>query len=120
MKIAVTSTGSDLKSQMDPRFGRAVYFIIADSDTMDFIVVENSQNRNLNQGAGIQAGKTIVDNGAEVLITGYCGPKAFMVLERAGIKIISGAEGCIEDVIRDFKMGKLKESQTPNVNGHWV
>jgi predicted Fe-Mo cluster-binding NifX family protein len=120
MKIAVTSTGPDLKSQMDPRFGRAAYFIIADSDTMEFKVVENSENRNLTQGAGIQAGKTLVDNGAEVLITGYCGPKAFMVLERASIKIISGAEGCIEDVIRDFKAGKLKESQTANVGGHWV
>jgi predicted Fe-Mo cluster-binding NifX family protein len=82
--------------------------------------VENSQNRNLTQGAGIQAGKTIVDNGVEVLITGYCGPKAFTVLESAGIKMVSGAEGCVEDVITNYKEGKLKESQTPNADGHWV
>ncbi len=120
MKIAVTSTGSNLKSEMDPRFGRAAYLIIVDPDTMEFKVLENSQNRNLSQGAGIQAGKTIVDNGAEVLITGFVGPKAFVVLESAGIKIVSGAEGRVEDVIRDFKAGKLKESQTANVEGHWV
>jgi predicted Fe-Mo cluster-binding NifX family protein len=120
MKIAVTSTGPDIKSEMDPRFGRAAYFIIVDPDTMEYSVVENSQNMNLTQGAGIQAGKTIVDNGAEVLITGYCGPKAFMVLENAGIKTISGAKGRVEDIIRDFKEGKLKETQAPNVDGHWA
>jgi predicted Fe-Mo cluster-binding NifX family protein len=120
MKIAVTSTGPDVTSEMDPRFGRAAYFIIVDSETMEIKALENSQNRNLTQGAGIQAGKTIIDNGVEVLITGYCGPKAFKVLESAGIKTVSGAEGRVEDVIRDFKAGKLKESNTPNADGHWV
>jgi predicted Fe-Mo cluster-binding NifX family protein len=119
MKIAVTSTGPDLKSEMDPRFGRAAYFIIVDSATMEFKVVENSEGMNLTQGAGIQAGKTIVDNGVEVLITGYCGPKAFKVLESAGVKTVSGANGRVEDIIRDFKAGKLKETQAPNADGHW-
>ncbi len=120
MKIAVTSTGPDLKSELDPRFGRAAYLIIVDSDTLEFKVLENSENRNLVQGAGIQAGKTIIDNGAEVLITGFCGPKAFMVLKSAGIKTISGANGSVEDAIRDFNAGKLKESQAPNADGHWA
>jgi predicted Fe-Mo cluster-binding NifX family protein len=119
MKIALTSTGKDLKSEMDPRFGRAAYFIIVDLDTMEYKTLENSQNMNLPQGAGIQAGKTIVDNGAEILITGFCGPKAFKVLESAGIKTIVGAEGRIEDVIHDFKTGKLKSAQASNVEGHW-
>ena len=120
MKIAVTSSGPDLKSEMDPRFGRAAYLIIVDSDTLEFKVLENSENRNLTQGAGIQAGKTIIENGAEVLITGYCGPKAFMVLESAGIKTYSGAQGLVEDVIKAFKAGKLKESQNPDAQGHWM
>lgn len=120
MKIAVTSTGPDLKSEMDPRFGRAAYLIIVDPDTMQFKALENTENRNLTQGAGIQAGKTIVENGAEVLITGYCGPKAFMVLQSAGVKTFSGAQGHVEDVIKDFKSGKLKETQNPNTEGHWV
>ena len=61
MKIAVSSTSKDMESQLDPRFGRASYFIIMDLETMAFEVVENSQNLNLPQGAGIQAAKTIVD-----------------------------------------------------------
>jgi predicted Fe-Mo cluster-binding NifX family protein len=34
MKIAFTSTGSDLDAQADPRFGRRPYFLIVDTDTL--------------------------------------------------------------------------------------
>jgi predicted Fe-Mo cluster-binding NifX family protein len=58
MRIAISSQDKDLNANLDPRFGRAAYFIIVDPETMAFEVVENSQNLNLSQGAGIQAGKT--------------------------------------------------------------
>jgi len=119
MKIAITSTGKDLTSDMDPRFGRAPYIIVVDLDTMEFEAVDNAENVNANQGAGIQAGKTLVDKGAEVLITGFCGPKAFQVLESAGIRAIVGAQGVVKDVIEDYKSGKFQETEAPNVNGHW-
>ena len=120
MKIALTSTGKDLTSEMDPRFGRAAYFIVVDPESLEYEVVENDENVHLSQGAGIQAGKTIVDKGAEVLITGFCGPKAFKVLESAGIKTIVGVKGRIKDVIESYNSGKYKETNTPNVDGHWV
>ena len=120
MKIAVTSSGRDLSSPIDPRFGRCANFIIVDSDSMESQVVENSQNLNLPQGAGIQAGKTIADNQAEVLITGNCGPKAFMVLEQAGVNVITGASGTVGQVIEQFKEGKFQNATQPNVEGHWV
>ena len=41
MKIAVSAIDSDLTSQIDPRFGRCSYFVIVDSETMKFEVVEN-------------------------------------------------------------------------------
>ena len=120
MKIAVTSAGKDLNADLDPRFGRAAYFIIVDSDTMDFEAVENRQNLNLPQGAGIQAGKTIVDNKAEVLITGHCGPKAFKVLRAAGVKIVTGGSGTVADAIEKYKNGELKPTAVADVEGHWV
>ena len=120
MKIAITSTGKDLSSDMDPRFGRAPFFAIIDPETMEYEIVDNKQNLNLPQGAGIQAGKTVVDNKAEVLITGNCGPKAFTVLERAGIKVITGAKGRVEDVVQQYKNSELKSAQGANVEGHWV
>jgi len=120
MRIAVTSVGKGLDSKLDPRFGRADYFIILDPDTMEFEVAENSQNLNLPQGAGIQAGKTIVDHHVDLLITGHCGPKAFKVLQNAGIKIMTGARGKVKDAIEQFNNGELKISPEADVEGHWV
>ena len=120
MKIALSATGTTLESDLDPRFGRAQCFIIADTDTLAFEVKENTQNLNLPQGAGIQAGKTVADTGVEAVITGNCGPKAFRVLETAGIKVITGVGGTIEEVIRKFKNGDLQYAGGPNVEGHWV
>ena len=120
MKIAISSSGKTLDSAVDPRFGRAEYFIIVDPETMDFEVVENSQNLNLPQGAGIQAGKTIADNNVEALITGHCGPKAFKVLQAAGIKIMTGASGKIADAVTQYKNGELDTATQADVEGHWV
>ena len=120
MKLSITSTGKKLDSNLDPRFGRAAYFIIVDPETMAFEVVENSQNLNLPQGAGIQAGKTIVDNHVDVLITGHCGPKAFKVLQKAGVKVVTGAGGTVSEAITQFKDGELEISAEADVEGHWV
>jgi len=120
MKVAISSSGKELTSEVDPRFGRAAYFIIIDPETMENEAVANTQNLNLAQGAGIQAGKTIVDNNVDVVITGNCGPKAFQVLQSANIKTITGVSGRIIDVIAKFKDGALQAAQQPNVEGHWV
>jgi predicted Fe-Mo cluster-binding NifX family protein len=121
MKIAVTSNGKDLNAEVDPRFGRAAYFLIVDPDTMEYKAVENAQNMELPQGAGIQAGKTIVENDVNVLLTGNCGPKAFKVLEAAGVKIVVNANGMVKEVIEQFKNGELEDyAKNPNVNGHWI
>lgn len=120
MRLAVTSTGRKLNSNLDPRFGRAAYFMIVNPETMAFEVVENYQNLKLPQGAGIQAGKTVADNKVDVLITGHCGPKAFKVLQKAGVKIITGAGGTVSDAVVQFKNGELEISAEADVEGHWV
>jgi len=120
MKIAVSSTGKDLEATLDTRFGRDAYFVIVDPDTLVFDAVENKQNLNLAQGAGIQAAKTVLQHKADALITGNCGPKAFKVLEAAGIKVYAGVAGRVRDIVDQFKKGVLSESSEPNVEGHWA
>jgi predicted Fe-Mo cluster-binding NifX family protein len=120
MKIAVTATGKDLSADVDTRFGRAAYFVIVDPETKAFETVENSQHLGLPQGAGIQAGKTIVDRKVDVLITGNCGPKAFQVLNQGGVQIMTGASGSVMDAITAFQRGELATASSPNVEGHWV
>ena len=81
MKIAVSTSGKTLDSEVEPRFGRCAGFILFDTETRNFQYLDNSAQQNLSQGAGIQAAQMIVEAGAEVLITGQVGPKAAQVLE---------------------------------------
>ena len=120
MKIVVTATSKDMSSKMDPRFGRAKYFIVVDTDTDETVAHDNSQNLNAAQGAGIQAAETVVRLGAEAVVTGNVGPKAFRALNAAGIKMFLAGEGTVADAIRKYKAGELKEASTANVAGHWA
>jgi len=120
MKIVVTSQGNTLENDVDPRFGRCKYFIVYDTETDDFEAVDNTQNLNLPQGAGIQAGRIVVSTKAEAVISGNMGPKAFTTLNSAGIKIYSGASGTVKDAIEQFKSGDLSPSTDANVEGHWM
>ena len=120
MLIAITSTGKDLDSKVDPRFGRAAYFLVVDSDTLEFKVVDNKENANAFKGAGIQAATMVSDKGAEVLLTGYCGPNAFKSLEAANIKVVSDVDGTIRDAVKDFLDGVYTVSEAANVDGHWT
>ena len=119
MKIAITSQGQALDSQLDTRFGRAAYIIVVDPETKEFEALDNSGNANAFKGAGIQAATMVHDKGAEVLITGYCGPKAFTTLQAAGIKVVSDASGTIDQVIEQFKSGSLHYTTAANADAHW-
>ena len=118
MKICVSSTADSLDAPVDPRFGRCPYFIIVDSDTMQFEVIPNAASGAMG-GAGIQATQIIVSKGVKVVITGNVGPNAFQALSAAGIKIITGAYGTVREVIEKYKRGDLKETGSPTVGGHF-
>jgi len=120
MKIAITATDKNISSDVDPRFGRAKYFIIVDTDSDKTVTHDNAQNLNAAQGAGIQAAETVARLGAEAVITGNAGPKAFRTLNAAGIKVYLCPGGTVVEAIRSFKDGELKESTAANVEGHWA
>ena len=107
MKIAVTSTGSDLQAQIDPRFGRAQYFIIIDLDTMDFEAIENTSVAAAH-GAGIQSGQLMSSKGVTAIITGSVGPNAHQTLSAAGIQIFQSSGGTVAQAIDAYKNGQLK------------
>jgi predicted Fe-Mo cluster-binding NifX family protein len=106
MKIAITATGADLHAQVDPRFGRAQYFIIINPETMEFEAVENS-SLSAAHGAGIQAGQLMSSKDVSAVITGSVGPNAFQTLTAAGIKIFQSRGGTVEQVIEAFQNGQL-------------
>jgi predicted Fe-Mo cluster-binding NifX family protein len=117
MKIGVSSTGENLDANVDQRFGRCKYFLIVDTESMEFKVLSN-ENAMASGGAGIQAAQTIAKTGAEVVVTGNVGPNAFQTLSAAGMKIFTGASGTIKESIEKYKKGELKETEAPNVGSH--
>ncbi len=119
MKIAVTSKGKDLDSEVDPRFGRAAYILIVDTDSFEFEALDNSENVNAFKGAGIQAAVMVSDKGAEVLLTGFCGPNAFKTVNAAKIKVVNDVSGTVRDAVNSFNEGKVSFADAANVEGHW-
>jgi predicted Fe-Mo cluster-binding NifX family protein len=119
MKIAVTAQGATSESPVDSRFGRAKYFIVYDTDQATFSALDNEQNLNAAQGAGIQSAATVVNAGCTALITGHCGPKAFAVLSKAGVAVHTVPGGTVKEAIEAFVQGTLKKIETADVEGHW-
>jgi predicted Fe-Mo cluster-binding NifX family protein len=114
MKIAISATGPTLDADVDPRFGRCHYFIIADTETGSFEAMDNSSAMAAG-GAGISAAQTIASKSVVAVLTGNCGPNAHHVFTAAGIKVITGVSGTIKDVIAEYKAGTYSASDQANV-----
>ncbi len=114
MKIAVSSSGKDLDSAIDPRFGRCSYFLVVATEDMSFEVINNESN-SLGGGAGIQSAQLVSSIGADAVITGNCGPNAVKTLTAAGIKIFLSVTGTIKDAVKKYINGDLTPSYQANV-----
>lgn len=114
MKICVTAQGKTLDDKVDSRFGRCQFFIIVDTDTLDFEVIEN-QSTQFSGGAGIQSGQIMASKRVKAVLTGNIGPNAFQTLQAGGIKIYTGLSGKVRDAVEKYKGGTLKPTENPNV-----
>ena len=119
MKIAITAKGDTLDSDVDPRFGRAAYILVVDTETLAFEVIDNAVNQNAFKGAGIQAATSVCDKDAEILLTGFCGPNAFETLAEANIKVANDQTGTVMETVNRFKEGNVVYSEQANTEGHW-
>jgi predicted Fe-Mo cluster-binding NifX family protein/ferredoxin len=118
MKIAVTSTGPTLNDNVEARFGRCPYFLIIDTDSMQYEAIENP-NIALGGGAGIQSAQQMSEKGVTAVLTGNCGPNAFNVFGQAGIQVIVGVNGPVRNAVEQFKTGAFSSASGPNVTSHF-
>jgi predicted Fe-Mo cluster-binding NifX family protein len=118
MKVAVSSTGKNLDSAIDPRFGRCSWFLIIETGDMSFEVFSN-ESVALGGGAGIQSAQFIASKGATMLLTGNCGPNAMSALSAAGVKVILGQTGTVREAVERCKKGELPSASEPNVGAHY-
>ncbi len=115
MRVFVTAKGKDLDSSVDPRFGRAEYYIIYDTETGEFKAVENPFKRG-QTAVGISLAQRVIEEGAQAAISGNFGPNAFEVLKAAGISLYrAGGDLTVKEALDALVKGKLPamNSATP-------
>jgi len=119
VKVVVTAQGNTLASNLDPRFGRAQHLLLVDTETGEVTAYDNRENRNAAQGAGIQTAQFVARLGAEAVVTGHVGPKAFRTLEAAKIPVYLATQATVAEALEAFRKGRLEAAQGANVEGHW-
>lgn len=107
MKIIISATAKDWSALLDERFGRAKGFILYDETKDTFSWHPNKEGLNSSHGAGVVAAQFVINTGASVILTGHIGPKAFNILNKAGIKVFNSEVASLNEVYNDFKHGKL-------------
>lgn len=115
MKIAVSSEGPGLESQVDPRFGRAAGFVVVETETMQTSYVDNGASQVAAQGAGIQTAERLAGEGVKAVMSGYVGPKAFMALQAAGMAVYLDMDNrSVGEAVRCFTDGSVTPATAPN------
>jgi len=107
MKVAISATGTDLDAPVDIRYGRCQFFIVVDSDTLEFEAIENPNIGRMSR-AGIQSGQMMADRGIQVVLTGNIGPNAFQILSAAGVQVIAGVNGTVREAIHQLNSEQLR------------
>ncbi|MBN1821435.1 MAG: NifB/NifX family molybdenum-iron cluster-binding protein [Prolixibacteraceae bacterium] len=87
MKTIITSTGNQLDSAFDLRFGRAAWYCIYNHGSKKTEFIKNDYSE-ANSGAGTKAAELMADIGATQIISGDFGPKAKSLLERMNIQMV--------------------------------
>lgn len=106
MKVAIPLDAQKLESSVCLSFGRAPYFAVYDTETQESEFVINSATASPG-GAGIKAAQTVVDAGAEVLLTPRCGENAAEVLHKADVAIYKSTSGTAQENITAFLANEL-------------
>ncbi|WP_321369612.1 NifB/NifX family molybdenum-iron cluster-binding protein [uncultured Desulfuromusa sp.] len=114
MLIAITAQENSLQAEIDPRFGRAAYYMIINTETGEVTGHNNSDGINASNGAGTGAAQTLSEYGVEALYTGKVGPKAADVLNQANIPYFENISGTVQNVLDQIQNGNILTNNTAN------
>ena len=118
MKVAITTSGESLSAPFNKTFGRSPKFLIYDVNDGSVEIIDNKQNLNAAQGAGIQSAQTVSKAGVQALVSGHCGPKAFRVLAAQGITVYFADTATVQQALNAYLNGQLSPSESADVESH--
>ncbi len=102
MRVIVISEGESLDSYVADDFGHAPFFLLVDSDTLDYHVIVN-EYKDSEQGAGFAVADAIVSMGnVDAVITGGIGMHGMKILKDGGIDVSYDEEGTVEQCVTDY------------------
>jgi predicted Fe-Mo cluster-binding NifX family protein len=119
MRVAVPATGPEEAAGVDARFGRAAYFLVYDTEARAWDALVNSPDLQAVQGAGIQSAELLARSGVDALVTPHCGPKAFRVLQAAGVVVHLGTRQTARETVDACLAGEIPAASDADVAGHW-
>lgn len=111
MKLVMSVQNDSPQTKVDLRFGRCNFFALVDTETGD---VSFAANQASESGSGIQAASTVIKMNPEAVIVGNIGPKAFRVINQAGIPVFEGLTDSIDETVKLFKSNRLKQIAISN------
>jgi predicted Fe-Mo cluster-binding NifX family protein len=116
MKVAVSAAGKNPTSVVDSRFGRAPFFLIHDTDSDAWQVVENPHNQSGHgHDLGIKAAETLSRMGADAVISGHVCAGAFAALTTAaGLKVYRSTGVPVAQAVETLEGGQLSPMDVPD------
>ncbi len=87
MKVAITSTGNNLQSTIDPRFGRCAYFVIYDTETKAIEFIPNP-NLDATEGAGPASVQLVSSRNISKAVSGEFGIKIKPLFDSLKVQMI--------------------------------
>jgi len=113
-KVCLTSQGDNLDSEVDPRFGRCLFFVVVNLETGEFKALKNPNTDSMG-GAGVQSGQLIAGEKVKAVLTGNVGPNAYQTLKAADIQVITGVSGKVSEAVERYKKGEFESTDGPSV-----
>ncbi len=117
MKIVVPSSGQEINSAVDSRFGRTDFFLFLNKKG-ELVETVKNPGKSARRGAGVAASQKICSRGADVLIVSRIGPSASAVLKEEGMKIYSVKPGItVQEAFNLWEKGEAKRLEIPVTRG---
>lgn len=110
MKILVTSSEPNLNGKTEKRFGHAKYFILIDTNSMEFQAIPNAID-----GQNQVTIADILNMHLDAIVTGNIGPGSFETLNQAHIPVYVVRNKTVKEVVELLNSGELKPIEEPTM-----
>ncbi len=117
-KIAIPICGTaGLEDLVEEHFGRAQHYTFISVEDGSIVSSDVLDVPFAGHGPG-DLPNWVHSKGADTVLAWGMGPSAVNNFEKLGIKVVTGATGCVRDVVNSYIQGSLKTIEWEEPEGH--